>query len=175
MIGQGLKLSDLAQNVLDGVVEHWARAADATPLPARRAVLAGEPRAIAWDCEQLTVTLSGVGWGQALDASATSPRAGMPASVASMRHAVLAVALVRCTPTPGRDGKVAVDALHTAGLASLRDAGLLSQALVEITSRLRKNLPLEASVQAGVVEPVGPSGGFHGLEATLVVTTAELE
>jgi hypothetical protein len=175
VIGQGLKLSDLAQRVLDGVVEHWQGAADATPLPAHRAVLAGEPRAVAWDCEQLTVTLAGVGWGQALDASASSPRAGLPASVASMRHAVLAVALVRCTPSPGRDGKVALEALHAAGLASLRDAGLLSQALVEITTRLRKNLPLESSVQAGTVEPLGPSGGFHGLEATLVVTSADLE
>lgn len=174
--GQGIELRTIATELLAWVGQHWATDPDTAPLPDRRLILAGEPGQIAWDCEQLTVTLLGIGWGQALDASApTSPRAGGPVSVWAMRHAVLHVELVRCQPPiDNRTNKPTDPDMQAAGLSFLRDAGLLSQALVEYASRLGGTLPREASVQPGVVEPFGPDGDFHSLRATFAVTAAEL-
>lgn len=175
--GKGLAITDLAESLLASVVAHWAAQADAPPLPARRLVLAGDPRTVSWDCEQLTVTLQGVGWGQALDASSLSPRAGAPASVMSLRHAILVVTLVRCIAQPdprSNTGMPTEAALYEDGVRFMRDAGLLSQALVEYASKISPGLPLESSVQAGAIEPIGPSGNYTGLEATLAVTAGQL-
>lgn len=172
--GRRLTVAVLAQDLLASIVGHFASAG--VELPERQAVIPGEPRAIAWDCEQLTVTLGGIGWGPALDVSLPSPSPGTMAGVFSVRHAVYAATLVRCTPNPNRDGTAPPAAvLNAAGMAFMHDAGLISQALVEHITRLRGVLPPEGKVQAGAVEPVGPSGGFHGLETTLAVTAARLE
>ena len=174
--GQAISVAALGQKLLAAVEEHYAQAGAGSALPARRAVMPGEPRGVAWDCEQLAVTLVGVGWGQALDASSPSPQTGGQSAVMAVRHAVYAVTLVRCTPNPFEDGSPPdVVELAAAGAQFMRDAGLLSQALVEFASRLRQGLPREASVQLGAIEPVGPSGGFHGLEASMAVTAAALE
>jgi hypothetical protein len=175
--GQGLAITAVAESLLAAVVAHWAAASDAVPLPPRRLILAGDPRSVAWDCEQLTVTLQGVGWGQALDASSLSPRAGTPASVMSLRHAVLVVSLVRCAAEAdprSASGMPTDAALHADGLRYMRDAGLLSQAMVAYTAKILPGLPDEASVQAGAIEPRGPEGAFHGLETTLAVTAGQL-
>lgn len=175
--GTAINVRALATQMLDAVRTHWANAPGA-PLPDRQYVAPGEPRATAWDCEQLTVSLGGVGWGPAIDAGPTSPRSGTPASVASVRHAVLYVQLVRCMPTSGKQNvSPTVAALQAAGEQFMRDAGLLSQALVSWASTVRTLLPQmpTESVQVGVIEPVGPSGGFVGLEASAIVTAAQLE
>lgn len=177
-LGKGLNIADTAEDLLEHIVRHWAAAPAGTraELPARRGILAGDPRTIAWDCEQLTISMVGIGWGQAIDAASTpSPRTGSPMSVSAMRHVVLAIALIRCTPGGGSDGQPpTIDALNTAGLTFLRDAGLLSQALVNFTTKLRQQLGKTASVQAGVVDPYGPAGGYHGAETTLAITVPEL-
>lgn len=174
--GQAISVQSLAEKLLAAVEQHYAAAGAQHALPDRRGVIPGEPRGIAWDCEQLTVTLAGIGWGNAQDGSPSSPQAGNAASVISVRHAVYAVTLVRCTPVSGRNGQPpTMDALQAAGLLYMRDAGLLSQALVEFASKLRQQLPREARVQPGIVDPVGPLGGFHALETTLAVTAAKLE
>lgn len=174
MLGQALNVATLGQQLLAAVEQHYA--ATDNPLPERRGIVPGDPRTVAWDCEQLTISLVGIGWGQALDASQPSPPASSPVSALALRHAVLAVTLVRCTPSPTRDGTApAMAILNAAGLAYLRDAGMISQAVVEFVSRLRQGLGPEALVQIGAVEPIGPSGGFHGLECTVAVTAAKLE
>lgn len=171
--GRALSIASLAVNLLQAVAGHFQQAG--VTLPDRRGVVPGEPRVIAWDCEQLTVSLAGIGWGQAVDLSSNSPAPGSQAGVMAVRHAVFAVTLVRCTPTR-RDGKTPdmVD-LDEAGVQFMRDAGLISQALVEHGSRVRSGLPPEGRVQMGAVEAVGPSGGFHGLESTMTVTASRLE
>jgi hypothetical protein len=94
----------------------------------------------------------------------------------SVRHVVLDLTLVRCTPSMTRQGRAPnIDALNVAGLQYMRDAGLLSQASVEFCTQVRTGLPPEGKVQPGVVDPVGPSGGFHALSTTLAVTAARLE
>ncbi len=174
--GQAISVESLSQKLLAAVVDHYTAAGAADALPARRGVIPGDPRGIAWDCEQLTVTLAGIGWGPAVDTTVLSPQTAAQTSVMALRHVVLAVTLIRCTPTGSRTGlPPEMAALEAAGLQYMRDAGLMSQALVELCSKLREGLPREARAQPGIVEPVGPSGGFHALETTLAITAGALE
>lgn len=177
--GKGLDVATTATDLLAHVVASFAAAAPGTvkELPTRRAVLAGDPRQVAWDCEQLTVCLEGIGVGQAVDASAAapSPRMGSPISATALRHAVFAVSLVRCTPAPGNDGSPPSDtALNEAGLVYMRDCGMLSQALVTFVGILRDKLPDTGSVQVGAVTPYGPAGGYHSADVALAITVPEL-
>lgn len=174
--GQAISVEALGHKLLAAIEEHFAQAGAGSALPERRAVMPGEPRGVAWDCEQLAITIVGVGWGQALDASSPSPQTAGQTAVMALRHVVYAATLVRCTPAPFNDGSPPdMTALAAAGAQFFRDAGLLSQALVEFASKLRQGLPREARVQPGAVEPIGPSGGFHGLEGTMAITAAALE
>ena len=172
-LGQGLDITSEAATLLDIVVEHFQAAA--TPLPERQYLVAGDPRQFAWDCEQLTVSLQGIGWGPATSAAPSAPRTGSPAGVLATRHAVLAVTLVRCTPQMTEDGNPpAAGELDAAGREFMRDAGLLSQAIVTYVSSATRRLDRVASVEAGVVEPIGPSATHHGLEAQLAITVGSL-
>jgi hypothetical protein len=176
--GKGLNIADTAQELLEYVIAHWNAAAPGTvtPLPARRLIAPGDPRTIAWDCEQLVISMEGVGFGPAVDIAATSPRAGFGLSVNSLRHVVLTVSLVRCTPPTREDGTPpSVDALQEAGLTFLRDAGLLSQAMVSYAGVLRARIgDDDRSVQCGAITPFGPSGGFHSADAAMAITVPEL-
>ena len=178
--GKGLNVADTAQELLAHVIAHYEAAApgSVTPLPERRAILAGDPREVAWDCEQLTVCLEGIGVGQAVDASnmTPSPRMGVPASALALRHAVIAISLVRCTPAPGNDGSApSVAELNAAGLTFLRDCGMLSQATVTFAGLLRDKLGGDdGSVQCGAVTPYGPTGGFHASDVAIAITVPEL-
>lgn len=176
--GQGIDVASHAVDLLDAVVRHFASAPPGNELPARRLVVPGESRAFAWDCEQLTVALVGIGWGPADDSGPIAPRSGNPASVSGVRHAVFAVQLVRCTPSQTERVKgteyPSRDALHAAGLQSMRDTGLLSQAITEYVTGYAPRSPLGVSCKAGVAEPIGPTGGFHAVESTLVISVGEL-
>lgn len=167
-LGQGILVDQMAQLLLDHVVAHFGAAG--VELPEHRVVTAGAP---AWDCEQLTVTLVGVGWGQAPDSATPTARPGTPVSVYALRHAVYAVGLVRCVPMPDPDPPSMAE-LNAAGLRFMRDAGLLSQALVEVGSGVRNQLGPAGSVQAGMIEPIGPDGGFVGMDGQFVITSAVL-
>lgn len=176
--GKGLDVAGTAQELLDHVVAHYAAATpgSAEPLPTRRIIAPGDPQTVAWDCEQLIVSLAGVGFGPAVDAApAPSPRAGLPLAAQALRHAVIAIDLVRCTPSGDNNGNPpAADAINTSGLIFMRDCGMLSQAVVTFAGILRSRLPDTSSVQCGVVAPFGPSGGFHAAEVTIAITVAEL-
>lgn len=174
-VGQGLDIVTTAEDLLQAVVDAYAAAAPGTvsPLPDRQGIYAGDPRSIAWDCSQLIVALDGIGYGPAADASSASARSGSPVSVSAIRHVVLVVQLVRCTPRPGNRGTVNTAELEAAGREFLRDAGMLSQALVKFASRVRQGLDSTTeSVLPGVVDPVGPIGDFHAVETTLAITVA---
>jgi len=171
--GKAINTAEIGQVIFDGVVAHYAAASAAEPLPARRYLAPGDAAAVAWDCEQFTVSLIGVGLGVAPDAAQLSAKPGTHSGVAGMRHAVYSALLVRCTPTIDRDGPPEVAVLDPAGRAYLRDVGLISQALVEIGSRLR-GLDRSAVITAGNVQPIGPGGGFVGLEGQLTVSTVHL-
>lgn len=173
MIGQGINLQTLSGQLLDAVVQHWAGVDP--QLPARRFVAAGEPRTIAWDCEQVFVSLAGIGLGPAADSSMPAMNPPTVVSAMAIRHAVLTVSLVRCTPSRSDGKQVDADILDAAGRVFMHEAGLLSQALIEFAAELRQGLSRELQVLPGLVEPVGPEGGFHGLEAALSLTAMRLE
>lgn len=173
--GKGLDITTEARALLNAVVTHFQTAS--VPLPDRQHLVAGDPRNFAWDCEQLTISMQGIGWGPATSASPASPRAGAPASVSSVRHVVLAVTLVRCTPQMIDGAEPApptAEALDAAGAEFMRDAGLLSQAIARYVSEATNRLDRVASVEAGVVEPLGPSATHHGLEGQLAITIGKL-
>lgn len=176
--GKGLDVAQTAQDLLDHVVAHYAAATvgSVEPLPARRIIAAGDPLTIAWDCEQLTISLNGIGFGQAVDAApAPSPRGGSPLAATALRHAVFAIDLVRCTPGLDDNGNPPLAAaINTAGLIFMRDCGMLSQAVVTFAGLLRDRLPDTASVQCGAVDPVGPNGGFCAAECSIAITVPDL-
>jgi hypothetical protein len=172
-LGLGLDVTSEARELLIAVERHFSAAGNA--LPDRRGLVPGDPRSFAWDCEQVTVSLAGIGWGPAAAAGPPSPRTGSPASVMTMRHAVLLVTLVRCTPQMTDSGEPPpADQLDTAGGEFMRDAGLLSQAIAAYVADASSRLDRVATVEAGVVEPLGPSAEFHGLEASLAITVGKL-
>jgi len=180
--GQGIAVRTLANSIMAAVESHWDMAAPPViPLPTRRYVAAGDPGSQVWDCEQLVVSLAGVGFGPAQDAAPpVTPRAGSPAGVMSVRHVVFNIALVRCIPGPtGRNATPPeVADLQAAGDRYMTDAGVLSQALVRWAARTRTSvLPNDgaSSVQLGVIEPGEASGGFVGMAGAAIVTCAALE
>lgn len=176
--GQRIYVAELALKVLKTVEEHFAAAG--VELPGRRYLAAGNPALVAWDCEQLVVGLSGVGWGQAPDAAPLSIKPAAHMSVAGVRHAVFSIQLVRCTPTVSDEQAEMsqpypdAEQIHAAGVDFMRDAGLISQAMVEMVSRLQQGLDRSGIAQAGVVNTLGPEGGYHAVEATLAITSALL-
>jgi hypothetical protein len=170
----GTVVADLARRFLDGVVQHFADAG--VTLPDRRFLAAGNPQLIAWDCEQLFVALTGIGIGPAPDAPVQSPRTGGPVSVFNVRHAIFSIQLVRCTPTVGEssnDPYPPVTEIDAAGEQSIKDAGLLSDAVVRMCSKLRQELGRNHSVQAGLTSSLGPEGGYHANEATVAITALD--
>lgn len=175
-LGARINVAELAQKTLDGVVAHFA-AAD-IELPDRRYVAPGNPQLVAWDCEQLVVALTGIGWGAAPDAATGSVKPGTQASALGIRHAVFSVQLVRCTPV-SKDNRTPwppPEEIHASGLRFMQDAGRLSQALVTVVAELRQSIAQDRSglVEAGVLTSLGPEGGYHGLEATLAITSGLL-
>jgi hypothetical protein len=174
--GQGLDVASIASKVLDAVVAHL-EAAPGVNVPQRRIIAPGNPRLIAWDAEQIVVALSGIGVGQAPGQGGGSQRIGNPVSSRGMRHAVLAVQLVRCVPESA-DGATPppASAVTDAGLALMRDAGLLSQALVEACTKLGgvDALGPGGSSRPGAVEVLGPDGGMAAVEGSIEITAGTL-
>jgi hypothetical protein len=174
--GLGLAAPEIARHILDGVVAHYAAAADIT-LPERRIIVAGNIRLTAWDCEQVAVGMTGIGIGNLPGENSGNRYSGVQVNATGVRHAVFAVQVVRCIPV-SRDGTrpPAPDVITDSGLRHIRDQGLLSQALVDITTDLTQadRLPVGSRVQVGAVQALGPEGGYAAAEGALTVTSGLL-
>lgn len=166
--GQYIDVPSLAQAVLIGVVAHFNEAG--VELPDRQVIAPGETRAIAWDCEAVMVTLAGIGWGQAPGAGSGARQTGNPTSVGA-RHAVFTIQIIRCAVDAG-DGPADAEKLTDAGLVAMRDAALLSQALVELCGRdgALKQAGMATSVS---VEMLGPTD-FTAVEGSVAVSAKTL-
>ena len=168
--GQGLNVHGITQAVYDGIITHYG--ASDLALPDRRVVVPGDIRTVAWDCPALLVAFSRVGWGGGPGTnSATALPTGRGVSL-GLRHVVITAQVVR---EVGDDGPSAGDALDVteAGLLLARDAGMLSQALVELAGpggAFRR----AGSALAGEVIPVGPGGGYAAVEGALTVTAGDV-
>lgn len=178
MLGNRLNTLEIGQTLRDGVAEYWAARTDPAveALPDRRLLMPGDAAVVAWNCEQLTVTMQGIGSGQSEDTSATAPQIGAGTGVFNMRHVIFEVLLLRCTPAFAADGESAPpDAeLEAMGERSLRDAGMLSQALTHVATRVRPLLEKGGIARVGQVLPVGPEGNFSGNVGLFQVTSAGL-
>lgn len=172
--GLALAVAPIAETILAAVVAHYGQAAGVT-LPARRVIAPGAPEAVAWDCDQLVVTMSGIGIGAAPGEGATAKNVGNPVSSMGLRHAVFGIEIVRGVPE-SQDGTTPPPAaeLTTAGLALLRDAGLLSQALVEVCTAVAATVPRGSRVTPGAVNMLGPLGGFCSVRGSIAVTAGLL-
>lgn len=165
-VGQGL-LDDVRGFLLDNDV----------PVPDRYYLAPGAPGLIAWDCEQLVVSLASVSWGPSEDAGQLIPQVGGAAGVLEVRHAQWSVQLVRCTPQMDDNGDPpGMEEIQAAGEQALTDAGMLSQCLVNCAAFPKDHewMPAGATARAGGVISLGPSGGYHGFEASFSMTTTEL-
>lgn len=169
--GVGVDVASLATRVFDAVVEHFTEAG--VHLPDRRFMAPGAPEQIAWDTEMLVMTLSGIGIGAAPGQAA--PRQGHTFGATVLRHVVLTFQLVRCEPKPTNGGRAAptVKALNAAAHDLFRDAGLMSHSLTRAATAISRELP-GAMVDAGAVAPVGPEGGYVGLQTSITLTAANL-
>ncbi len=175
--GDGLDLVSLADIVFDAVVTNFAAAG--VDLPARRIMAPGAPEQVAWDCEMLACTMSGIGIGSAPGVNAGPRQAGPQLSGMGLRHVVFTFQLVRCHPEPTFSNHRAPqppppEVMSAAARTLWRDAGLLSHALVRVGTDLTKGLPRGTQVEAGAVTPVGPEGGFVGLQTSITVTAGNL-
>ena len=169
--GVRLDVSGLATRVFDAVVGHFTEAGVA--LPERRFMAPGAPEQIAWDCEMLVMTMSGIGIGATPGQAA--PRQSHNYGSTVLRHVVFTFQLVRCEPKPTNNGRVppTVVALNQAAAGLFRDAGLMSHALTRAAAALGGERP-GATVEAGAVAPVGPEGCHVGLQTSITITAANL-
>lgn len=172
--GLGLSIGPIAQTVLDTTITHFAEAG--VDLPARQIIAPGAPELIAFDCEMLAVTCSGIGIGPAPGQGNTSQRTGRPISANGLRHAIFAITLLRPEPKPRNGGQQPprAEELTAAGLSLMRDMGLLSQALIEVCTAVDSILPEGSQAAAGAVNTVGPDGGLSGMQGSLSVTAGIL-
>jgi hypothetical protein len=169
----GLALLPVAENVLDYIEAFFATSNVA--LPTRRYICPGVPSLDAWDCEQLVVGCVGITNGGARQGAASaSPRAGSVASVLTIRQVVYGIQLVRCVPSIEDDTLPDPAEINKAGRQQLIDMGLLSQATVNLASSPPSWMSTASNVDAGAVAPIGPSGGYAGIEASLILTAFDV-
>jgi hypothetical protein len=168
----GLDVAGVAQLVYDKVTQHILDAG--VKLPDRRIIAGGDTTSIAWDCEQFVLTMPGIGRGVSPNLIPGNTKVGMQFSVAGLRHVKFDVVLVRCEPTSPNGEAPPADQITKAGLALLRDAGLMSQAMVMAASAIQGGLLPGSQVQCGDVESIGPLGGLVGLRAPIAVTALGL-
>jgi hypothetical protein len=168
--GQYIDVPGLARAVLEGVTAHFADSP--VSLPDRRVIAPGETRQIAWDCPAVVVACGGILWGQGPGSSGVGRRTGNPVSVGA-RYTIITVQIIRCGPEHDGTEPPTADELTTAGVAALTDAGLLSQALVEVCGK-GGVLHRAGVAVAGAVEILGPAGGFTAVEGNVTVTASTL-
>jgi hypothetical protein len=134
----GLDVAGLAQLVYDHVTQHILDAG--VTLPDRRIIAGGDTSSIAWDCEQWVLTMPGIGRGVSPNLIPGNTKVGVQFSVAGLRHVKFDAVLVRCEPTAPNGEAPPAEQITTAGLSLLRDAGLMSQAMVMAASAITGGL-----------------------------------
>lgn len=162
-----------------GAVEAWYadETHGAAPLPARRYVAAGEPRTVAWDCDegQVTVALAAVPLNVRPDMTAplATQAPGRNRSTQLIRTAQYELQIVRPAPTSTLGGQApARDVLDAAGLALMDDVAQLLACLnsAQTGGALVPAGHAPAPVMVPTVEVLGPEGPLAGLAAGVWVT-----
>lgn len=167
--GQRLNTAELAQSLLDYIVQSYSVATSVTPLPARQVIAGGLAQQVAWDCEQVCLTLTGID----LDVPQDTPVSGGRLKATALRHVAFDVQIIRCYPTvDNKNQPPSAEKITAAGTTILQDAGQLSQAMFEwVTRAVSPDSPMGVvSAGVGTILPVGPQGGLAGVGGAVVVT-----
>lgn len=176
-----LDVAGTAQAILAATVAYYAAHENDTdrparPLPARRYVAAGDPRAVAWDCDEGQVTVafssSPLQVRQDLAGPITQSPGGRNRSVQLMRSGNFELQIVRPSPAMGYDGQApGADVLSLHGIALLEDVSHIV-AMVNAAQRSGDLLPeghKPAPAQVPIIEVLGPTGNLAGIAATITV------
>jgi hypothetical protein len=172
-----LAVAGTAEAILAAVVAWYAdEAHGAEPLPERRYVAAGDPRAVAWDCDagQVTVAFasSALQVRQDLAGPITQSPGGRNRSVQMMRSGSFELQVVRPTPQMGYEGEApSAEVLSAHGISLLHDVEQVL-AMVNDAQHRGRFLPeghKPAPVQVPLVEVLGPTGNLAGIAVTVVV------
>jgi hypothetical protein len=171
----GLDLTTWAENIIPAVVAFFAQ--NNVDLPKRRRIVPGQLQLDAWDCEQVSVGVTGINDSGARGQGTTSaaPRSGTPFSAMKVRQVTYGIQIVRCAGScnqPSFDTNT--DDYHEAGLQQLRDMGLLSQVLVNLASSPPDWHPKGAAMDAGQVTPIGPDGNMYAIEGAVTFSALAL-
>lgn len=151
-------LYDVATDLLASVVARMTTAG--ITLPARQYVHAG---LVAYDCEQVTVTVPESGVTHAFPGEAAS----VNQVCAPPRHVALEVHVVRCVPIPGDSGDPpTVTELDASATEVLTDLWALAYVIWE-GYREGEWGSTCSTVSLGPVTVNGPEGGFVGSVATV--------
>lgn len=148
----------------------------AQPLPGRRYVAAGDPRAVAWDCDEGQVTVafasSALQVRQDLAGPITQSPGGRNRAVQMMRSGSFELQVVRPAPQMGYEGEApSAEVLSAHGVALLHDVEQII-AMVNDSQHRGTMLPdghKPAPVQVPLVEVLGPTGNLAGISVTIVI------
>jgi hypothetical protein len=169
----GPDLVSYAENIAAYVTDHFT--ANNVALPTARRIAPGQLSLDAWDCEQFSVGTGGI-----IDAAggtgttALRPRVGTPASVMTYRAVSYMIQIVRCAGSCTAAGYPSNEETDAAGRQMLVDMALLSQALVNVGSAPPDWAPKNVPVDVGPVAPLGPTGAFYAIEASIAYSVEAL-
>lgn len=155
-------LHEIATQVLGAVVAFFDSAG--VKLPARRYVAAGQPENVAWDDEQVSVTLAALYAGPPSVIAPARFTAGAPCP--TLLTADFAVEVVRADPASGITTP-SLDVLEASGVIALTDAATLHAALLDVISG--RVLERGTQTDLGPVRTIGPEGGFSSARGLLGV------
>lgn len=139
-------------------------------LPLRRRIVPGQLQLDAWDCEQVSVGFAGITDPSRQGTVLGAPRTGNTFAVMKTRQAAYGIQIVRCVGCNDPVWSTNTDEFGQAGEDQLRDAALISQFMINMASSPPDWHPEGVNADAGDVTPLGPSGGYYALEASIIFT-----
>jgi len=145
----------LARAALDAIINNWD--ADAEPLPERQYVAFG---LVAWDCEQLTVSISRT-YGVEADVAAEQLVSNQ---MFAMRGLEIEVSLIRCVPVADTSGDVIIIPTADDIEASARIAAIDERTIMNTLIEAQQDGDLGGchGIAFGGWSAEGPNGGLGG-------------
>lgn len=157
-----------AEGVIPALVAYFAN--HSVDLPTRRRIVPGQLSLDAWDCEQVSVGFAGITDPARQGTVAGGPRTGTPFSALKQRQAAYGIQIVHCIPPCDGFMTTDTDEFGIAGRQMLTESALLSQFMVDAASSPPTFHPEGVAVETGDVTPLGPSGGYYAIEASIIFT-----
>lgn len=149
----------IATRLLDLVVA--VAGEEGVALPDRRYVAPGVAGLVAWDCEQVTVSLVSMGPQPASLPGDRSVSTGVGQGAILLPAVTLQLEVVRCIATMSDKGRAPTAArMHGDGLAAMADAALLDVVRRRIVHRAELTAGEPADARVSNIIPNGPDGSY---------------